>query len=740
MLKAKWFPHLIAAVLFSIITLGMTWPLALHLDTHITPGRQPALTVPYLNLWTLAWNHHWLKGQTSSYWDANIFFPHRRTLAYSEPQLGTSLLTFPIVFFGGNTVLAYNLALLFFFFGAGMAVYALCWWILGWMRGLPQTDRCIASITAGILYAFTPYMFREIGVLQLLATAFPPLCLLGLHRFFHRKRLSDTFLFSLSFLGCWYTCAHYGLFLSIFVAGFIILFWHRDLLHWRNLLRGLVPVVILIGGLLPLAAGMQSAKVALSFSRSETLVRRSSATFTDYLQPSSSSLLYEQILGVGSAGKNCFLGGMLLCLASVGAIAIFKQAFRGQGIKGMCANTETTDGKVSPMNCQTGKFLRRCGIFYSAMAFIGLVLSIGIPIHTKGLGIYRILIWISPYNLLYKFVPGFTSIRAPYRFSLFVALFLTVLAGAGMLWVYRRVHPRWRFTLSLCLMSMTIFELWPVPLRLVKVPGQVEELPHIYQRVKTLSPGAALVEFPLPTSIYERGMENTSRYMYFSTFHWRRLSNGYSGFAPEAWVEFKNVLAKSHPQMALSALKAFGIQYVLVHWDDMTLTEKKLFEKLELAKDLKLLFREGKHHTLYQVANSHHEGTPARFPNIERFTIYESKRQSPSVTLGLYFQMEMDQFLLVSPWNAPIECEISWYKHLEGRLDKANNPVLVEHVSYQGSQLLHAQSNTIAMDVPAPVPGKYQVVMKYHLSSRSGTKTGICEINPHGFVQFREEL
>ena len=116
-------------------------------------------------------------------------------MAYSEPQLGTSLLTFPIVFFGGNTVLVYNLALLFFFFGAGMAVYALCWWILGWIRELPQADRCIASITAGILYAFTPYMFREIGVLQLLATAFPPLCLLGLHRFFHQKRLFDMLLF-----------------------------------------------------------------------------------------------------------------------------------------------------------------------------------------------------------------------------------------------------------------------------------------------------------------------------------------------------------------------------------------------------------------------------------------------------------------------------------------------------------------------------------------------------------------
>ena len=115
MFKVKPSPHFLAVVLFCLLTIGMTWPLTLQLNTHVTPGQQPAMTVPYLNLWTLAWNHHWLQGQAESYWNANQFFPHQKTLAYSEPQLGTALLTFPVVLFGGNTVLAYNLALLLFF-------------------------------------------------------------------------------------------------------------------------------------------------------------------------------------------------------------------------------------------------------------------------------------------------------------------------------------------------------------------------------------------------------------------------------------------------------------------------------------------------------------------------------------------------------------------------------------------------------------------------------------------------
>ena len=176
--RAELSPHFFAVVIFCLLTIGMTWPLILRLNTHVTPGQQPAMTVPYLNLWTLAWNHNWIKGGTPSYWDANQFFPHQKTLAYSEPQLGTSLFTLPLVLLSGNTVLAYNSALLLFFWGAGVAVYALCWWVFGWVEEVSKTERFVASTTAGILYAFTPYMFQELGVLQLLATLFPPLCLL----------------------------------------------------------------------------------------------------------------------------------------------------------------------------------------------------------------------------------------------------------------------------------------------------------------------------------------------------------------------------------------------------------------------------------------------------------------------------------------------------------------------------------------------------------------------------------
>ena len=494
-------------------------------------------------------------------------------------------------------------------------------------------------------------------------------------------------------------------------------------------------MAILIGGLLPFAHGMHTAKAALSLDRSTGLVRALSAASMEYLQLPSSRLLYEQILGWGSLGNSRFLGGMLLCLASIGAVTMFRSP--------IMTESRSTDSKTLSLKYQTCPPLRRCGIFYVAMALFAFIRSLGMasgPIHTQGLGAYRFLVWLSPYNLLYKFVPGFSSIRSPYRFSIFVALFLAVLAGIGMLWICRRVRSRWRWVLIVCLISVAIFQLWPISIRAVKVPGTLKELPSIYQHMNKLPADAVLIEFPLPTSASEQGMESTSRAMYFSTFHWYWLVGGYSGFGPHSHLELIDVLKNSKTTRALSALKEFGVQYIFAHWNHINDEEKRLLQTLKTQGVLKSLFHEDNQHTLYKIENVQDGDTLPGFPSIERFTIYESLEGALAVTLCFYSQIETGQSLLITPWKNPIECEVSWYKDVGESLLTDSTPVLVEKVSYNASQLLHAELNTIAMDVPTPGPGRYRVVVRHHLSSRSVTRTGVCKIYAHGFVQFREVL
>lgn len=724
-------PHLLAGILFFLLTVGMTWPLITQLNTHVTPGQQPAMEVPYLNLWTLAWNHQWIRGQAPSYWDANIFFPHQKTLAYSEPQFATGLLTAPLVFLGGNTILAYNTALLGFVWGAGMAAYGLCWWLLGTFgrkeeRQIPSTDgsrryRWAAAVTAGLLYGFNSYMFREIGVLQLLATLFLPLTLLGIHRFFHQQRWSDALLSSVGFLCCWYTCAYYGIFLSIFVPCFAIRCGGRDLLGRKVLTKAVVMLTLLFVCLMPLIYGMGSAKTTMGLDRPEFVVRDLSAVFMSYLKLPQQNWLYGGLLGAGP-GQSLFLGGVLVCLASLGVLALFR----------------AKQSQAGAINKQTHTHLQRYGAFYLFMTLFAFLLSLGMaltPRPSMKLGVYQFLVWLSPYNLLYKFVPGFSSIRSPHRFYVFVILFSALLAGYGVFWLSAHLRPKWGRIFVPLLIVVAILELWPLPLRFVKVPGSREELPGVYEQVSKLPNASALIELPIAIGSSEQESEANARSMYFSSFHGHPLVNGYSGFAPQAYIELVTQVLTSTPQAVLPGLKAFGVQYVLAHTDQMTASETAQLRQLETV-GLKPLFRNGDDF-LYQVDYGTIKALDS-VPDIAAVSIYESETSQSHVSLCFYYQIDAPHCVLITPWQNQIECEVAWYRNA-GSQQGENNPILRSQEIYRGSKLLTAASNAIEMELPAPPPGDYQVIVRQRFSSNSSETALLCQIHESGFVTCQGE-
>ena len=47
--------------------------------------------------WTLAWNNHAMLDGVPSYWDANIFYPAKQTLALSEHPVSYTHLTLPTI-------------------------------------------------------------------------------------------------------------------------------------------------------------------------------------------------------------------------------------------------------------------------------------------------------------------------------------------------------------------------------------------------------------------------------------------------------------------------------------------------------------------------------------------------------------------------------------------------------------------------------------------------------------------
>ena len=78
-----------------------------------------------LNEWILAWVAHQLPRAPLRLFDANIFYPAKDTLAFSEPLIVPAILGAPVRWLGGSPVLVFNLALLLGFALTGLAGYAL---------------------------------------------------------------------------------------------------------------------------------------------------------------------------------------------------------------------------------------------------------------------------------------------------------------------------------------------------------------------------------------------------------------------------------------------------------------------------------------------------------------------------------------------------------------------------------------------------------------------------------------
>src|SRR5579862_153461 len=90
-------------LLFLLLAIGHTWPLV------TSPAKlsrnDNADTI--LNEWAIAWIVHEAPRDPRHLFDANIFYPERRTLAYSEPLLVPAAMGAPLFWAGASPVLVY---------------------------------------------------------------------------------------------------------------------------------------------------------------------------------------------------------------------------------------------------------------------------------------------------------------------------------------------------------------------------------------------------------------------------------------------------------------------------------------------------------------------------------------------------------------------------------------------------------------------------------------------------------
>jgi hypothetical protein len=162
-----------AGVALAVIT---SWPLVLHLPSRIAPD----LGDPVRTAWQVAWVGHAMLHDPLHLFDANAFYPHPLSLAFSDSLLGYG----PTAFFGSGTVAAlvrYNLLFLF--------AWSLCFvgaYLLARELGLGR----VGAAAAGAAFAYAPYRVTEAGHLHVISSGGIPLALFLLLRGYRRGSLA----------------------------------------------------------------------------------------------------------------------------------------------------------------------------------------------------------------------------------------------------------------------------------------------------------------------------------------------------------------------------------------------------------------------------------------------------------------------------------------------------------------------------------------------------------------------
>src|SRR4030095_10947434 len=110
-----------ATALYAALTFLLAYPLSVTANRTL-PADDPD---GHLFMWTLAWDTHAFAHQPLSIFDANIFYPNRDSLAYSENLIGSALFAAPVLWLTANPVLAVNLVSLLSCVLCGLGAYVL---------------------------------------------------------------------------------------------------------------------------------------------------------------------------------------------------------------------------------------------------------------------------------------------------------------------------------------------------------------------------------------------------------------------------------------------------------------------------------------------------------------------------------------------------------------------------------------------------------------------------------------
>ena len=499
------------------LSVTLTYPVAFNIDrigrVNTDDGRW--------SIWVVSWVAHALTTSPLRVYDANIFHPHRNTLAFSEANLGAGALGAPVWLATKNPHTTHNVVFLASFVIAFAGAYYLTRYLSG--------SRPAASL-AGVLFAFCPFMFARTAHVQLLFIGTLPWCMFAFHRLVDAPTVTRSVVLGTLLWATALSCAYYGIFAAFMVGlGTIVYAISRSLWRSRDYWIAIVlAAFISIGLALPFFLPYLYVQETFGFARTLDDAQQYSANLGAW--GASAAWAHRWWLpALGAFSEVLFPGLLTVTLGICGAVVLLRRV----------PDTAT---------------------LYLLIAVIAFWSSFG-----PEAGLYR---------LFYEIIPIFSFLRAPSRTGILVTLSLVVFASIAVAHLLPRIQrPR---LVTAMLLTAAVAELTTAPLSQFR---EVPPLSPVYRLLATL-PHGAVAEFPYWYERYD--FPRHAYYMLNSTMHWQPLVNGYSDYIPNDFRRSVVPLSSFPTRESFRILSTVGARYVVFHLDMYnSRARERLLERLD---------------------------------------------------------------------------------------------------------------------------------------------------------------
>lgn len=484
-----------------------------------------------LNSWILGWVQHAGLTDPLHLFDANAFFPARNSLAGSEHMIGNALLTLPLRLFSDSAIALHQGSMVLSFGLLGLSVFSFVLW----------AGRSVwAALLAGGVAMYMPWRFSEVGHLQLLSAQWIPFVWWLTARLLmgegsRRDAVALAFLLGIQLLTSFYL-AYFVLFSGGCLAAAVAIQTRPSLRTWGRLCGAYgLPILMLV----PLSLPYLSRYSAYRYAGPEMIPRSTPPEIVlSFLAPSPTLFAdYERLVDVS------YYIPLVVFLLALVPFARRLPMLRATG------EPDAAEHRI-----------RVVSLGLLAAIAGALVLMLG---RRLAIGATEIPILASAFA---NWLPGFSQMRAEFRWGIVIGIAFPVLAGLGIALLDRAAANRRSVQMGMKLavaaaiaINTPVFEL---PVKPAWRPSTGIRAAH--QALADLPPGTT-VELPwgfkpIHTASYG------SRYMLASSFHWNPILNGYTAYLPASHF-FLQRLAQGLPDAgAIGRLRRLtDLRWIVVH-------------------------------------------------------------------------------------------------------------------------------------------------------------------------------